>query len=280
MDLIMARVEKLKNVVINTGQKLYREHTIDENTVAMFDARSLWAGAGKNLVNGDEVKDLTYNAIKYKVENTTIPISFHNNGLRFAVNAAQKGRIDISKEGTPNHLDEDWVCQFWVSIEKYAEASANNVVFTCGSMSSWYFPSAICALAVGVSSDLVTPIALRFSVCGSAATINDADSLALFTGSANMQPIHVAVHAKIVDTTTQIKIYLNNVLKLSQNSPKSSTITTDNTINCFNNPNVGHNKAQLAATYYRYRFDKIVSGGISASDLIALEYSEYKDIFV
>lgn len=275
----MARIEKLKNVVINTGKKLYREHTIDENTVAMFDARSLWAGSGKNLVNGDEVKDLTYNAIKYKVENTTIPISFHNNGLRFADDATQKGHIDISKEGTPNHLDEDWVCQFWVSIEKYAEASANNVIFTCGTMSYWNFPSAICALAVGASSDLVTPTALRFGVCGIAATIGDADSLALFTGSANMQPIHVAVHAKYVDTTVQIKIYLNNVLKLSQNSPKMSTIATDNTINCFNNPNVGHNKAQLAATYYRYRFDKIASVGISASDLIALEHNEYKNVF-
>lgn len=277
----MARIEKLKNVTIATGRKLYREHTIQQNTKAMLDARSVWAGAAKNVKGGDVIKDLTYNDNHFAVQNTNVTLQYVANSLKFPIQAGQRARIDLPADGIPKWADDEWVINLWVAPEQYVSAgSTTNCIFTIGNMGGWAFVNALCALNITTAVDSLTvPTFLRFAVRSVGFDVNDAESLSLFTASPSLKPVLVSIHCKVGATQTTASIYLNNKLKATRTTNNATTPIANNT-NCLNSPDISHYSTHIAGRYCRYRFDKIASGGISASDLIALEYSEYKDIFV
>ena len=277
----MARIEKLKNVTIATGRKLYREHTIQQNTKAMLDARSVWAGAAKNVKGGDVIKDLTYNDNQFLVQNANVTLQYVANSLKFPIQAGQRARIDLPADGIPKWSDDEWVVNLWVAPEQYINAdSATNCIFTIGNMGGWSFLNAMCAFNVQTAAgSLTTPTFLRFAVRGNGFDISDAESLGWFTASASLKPVLVSVHCKVSATQTTASIYLNNKLKANR-TVNNATTPIANNMNSLNSPDVGHYSTHIAGRYCRYRFDKIVSGGISASDLIALEYNEYKNIFI
>lgn len=283
MGLIMARVEVLKNVSINTGVKLYREDTIQPTTKCLLDFRSKWAGAAKNLPVLGAIKNLAYydNGAQITSTNASDVVPYLNKGLRFNQTNA-RCRITLHEDHAPKFTDQNWLAQFYLSPELYSQAgssetsgSGNNQLFHIGQNIGTTPADCILTINPIVASDKKTLTGLNIFGRGVAIQITRSNgsnaALAILDAlsATTIKKTHIAVSVKIVAAQTTLTLIVNNTLKLT-NSANNVVTTIQNTKRNLNSDSSF--PAVTEGTYYRYRFDDMTNSVLSVDELVALDY--------
>lgn len=271
----MSLITVLKNVVIENGIKFQREPTIDKGTRALFDFRSVWAGAGQSIAARKNLKDLTYNNL---VAVNDGALTFTGNGFYFNNAVTVVNNITIPQAACPQYSDTDWLLQFWFNPEEYAGASnLNNQLINIGNFGSWNYNVAMCTIVLNMTSDLKVPSDIRFGVRGKLITLSSSAAIAKFTGASSRSPLLISIRYKYGATTDLIEVYLDGVLFGSLNTAPWTTAISAATIRCLN-ASSAYPKC-IKGKYYRYRLDDLTQTDRTASELIAMEYVQCKDVF-
>ena len=267
----MSKIEQLKNVVIDTGTKLYRESTMLTSTKALYDFRSGWAGAAKNITANGTVKDLCYTNNVATIKGATL--TYVGGGLR---NAVQNGaRIDFPVASAPLFADTNWLVNIWYSPEGYfAGAASDNTIFQIGSFASFDYTKAMCAVRV-FSTDGINITKIGFAVRGLYYESTDSATLALFAGATNKTPILMSVHYQLIGGTHYVRIYLNGALFMSRSTTTTVPTITPTSVSAFGTaPNWS-----LTGKFYRYKLDNLLTSTNSAADIINTEYQTNSSVF-
>lgn len=267
----MSRTEKLEDTVIDTGVKLYRESTMLPSTKALYDFRSGWSGAAKNIAANGTVKDLCYTNNVATIKGATL--TYVGGGLKNTV--ANSARIDFPVASAPLFADTNWLVNFWYSPESYFAGSASdNTIFQIGSFSSFDYTKAILGVRV-FSTDGINITKIGFAVRGLYYDSTDASILALFAGASNKAPVLVSVHYQLIGTTHTVKIYINGTLLMTRQATTNQPSITVTSVSAFGtSPNWS-----MIGTFYRYKFDNLTLTAKSASELISTEYNTCVGVF-
>lgn len=269
----MARIEILKNVSIDTGMKLQREATITDTTKAMFDFRSVWSGAAKNLNVGNTVKNLAFFDNTLSVAGSG-SLTYVGKGMKFTEGAG-KLRFSLPDDGVPKYTNTKWVTQFCLKIDKYSQASTgNNQLINIGSATGQTAASSNLSIVPIVGSDQISITGMNLYARGCWIQIQGSTAefsviQAAFKANEN-KLLHVAVSVDVGATTTAVSMYLNGVLAITRNVANPSTSITNT------NKDLNANSAfpaHTACTMFRYRFDDLTSSTATITSLVASDYA-------
>lgn len=268
----MGLITVLKDVTLKNGTKLQREPTINEGTRALFDFRSKWSGVADTLPASSFVKSLTYNAATMKSDGVIRTIG----GALYFYAVGQT--LNISDDAIPTFKDTNWLLQFWFNPEKYIQAGTfNNQIINISSNPVWSYPSAMCAINLQMSADITVPERIDFAVRGKIISLSDITTIAKFTASATRKPMLVSIHYKYGVTTDLIEIYTDGTLLTSiETAPVKTEIALS--FQKWLNASPAYPQG-ITGKFYRYRLDDLTQTDRTAAELIALEYTQCKDVF-
>ncbi|AHF77882.1 Phage protein [Sodalis praecaptivus] len=260
------KIEQLVDVTIDTGEKLYRDSTMNAGTVGPFDFGIAWSGGKKDVAAGDTIKSLSF---ENSTGSFTKAHTYANGGMvwpgqagdQFTLPAVMVPDITTAK---------DWMYTFWLKISTLANTSTNNNIFLVGGGRS-VTADKICEVRpVAASGDLTNLARTQVVVLGVDLSVG-----AVLNGIMGGGVHQVAVRCKVASdgTTFIFYVYLDNALvytSASQTFP--STLPTLPPTQRYVGTDAGYAGAFTGAVY-RARLDVLDGLDITASDVLASDYA-------
>ncbi len=264
----MARIEILKDVVINTGHKLFREDTIRNGTKAFYDFRSKWSGAGvsSNVAANTEIKNL---AEDQSVKLSTLIASSVN--AKGAVNFTKTQKIfNPAANNFPSWGDDNWLVQGWFKLSSLTAATAAPL-FCVSNGVDWDYNNAIAAIYIESDSSG------NYSHClagGLGVQLLTSKSISdQYLPNFNPFDLHLySLHQSVDPTTNQIvmSLYIDGELVRSNTASRAPA----KTLNHF-----ALTSGLMSGEFYRYRYDNLSQSNIEARELINIEYAKGLSIY-
>ncbi|NDL64820.1 hypothetical protein [Acerihabitans arboris] len=258
------KIEQLTGVTIDTGEKLYRDSTMNAGTIGPFDCGITWSGGKKNVVAGSQIKSLSYeNSVGVFAKAHT----YANGGMLWA--GASGSQFQLPAVAVPALTDKDWMYTIWLKINQVGNTSTNNNIFLVGS-SRTTASEKICEIRlVAAAGDLTTLARTQIVVLGVDLSVGT-----VLNGMMGGGVHQIAVRCKVADDGTSFVfyVYLDGVLVYT-----SSTQTYPATLPTF--PPTSHYvgtdggyAAAFSGAFYRVRLDILSNIDLMPNEVLAADY--------
>ncbi len=258
------KIEQLTGITIDTGEKLYRDSTMNAGTIGPFDCGIAWSGGKKNVVVGSQIKSLSY---ENSVDVFAKAHTYAGGGMLWA--GAAGSQFQLPAVAVPALTDKDWMYTIWLKISQLGNTSTNNNLMLIGTGRTT-LADKICELRpVAAAGDLTSLSRTEISVLG--VTVLPAAVLNGVMGGAVHQ---IAIRCKVADDSAtfrvyayldQVQVYMSAAQTYPATPPSTPTqryVGTD-----------GGYVAAFTGAFYRARLDILSNIVLTPEEVLAADYA-------
>lgn len=261
-------IEQFLGFTCDTGMKMYYDKSMNNGTRALFDMSSKAAGGKINIPAGGIVSDLSFDPLEGVFNKAK---NYSGGGMQFA--GVGNDTFSLPPLASPQPEDKHWLFTLWVKISKPGSNSFNNRTFHFGKAGNGAAVHTVFGLIPTAVDGEVTQVELRVN---GRQFIPGLSLSPLYDGSVRQLGIEVersesGLQQRVTACIDTVQVWSTGWSNLPDPLPYTAAQGYIGTSGTF--------PMAWTGSFYRARLDDLSLSGLSASEVLSLDYASSRHRF-